>query len=168
MTNQNLTAQLHDSAAVKKAEAITHTIADRGLYIGLGTIFLVFGALKFSAYEAGAIAGLIANSPFVSFFQSFLSERALSGTIGTIELAVGALLFGRFISPKLSAIGAAGAIATFLLTFSFFFTTPGVFLPEEGALIISVLPGQFLVKDLGLLLASVVVLSESVRAIRQK
>mgnify|MGYP000167997647 CR=1 FL=1 len=63
-------------------------------------------------------------------------------------------------------IGAAGAIATFLVTLSFFVTTPGVFLPEHGTFAISVLPGQFLLKDLVLLAASVWAFTNARDAVR--
>lgn len=170
MSNSNIkpatTTKTNAPALQETLEQGIHAIADKGLYVGLGAVFLLFGAMKFTAYEAGAIAGLISNSPFVGFTQSFLGNGVISIAIGLVELTIGGLLFARFFSPKLSAIGAAGAAATFLLTFSFFFTTPGVFANEGGEFIISVLPGQFLFKDLGLLLASVVLLSESLKAAR--
>lgn len=129
-------------------------IADKGVYLALGIVFLWFGGMKFTAYEANAIQGLASNSPLTSFLYGFLSVQSVSNLIGTIELIIAALLFARLASPKLSAIGAAGATLTFIVTFSFFFSTPGVFLAEIGGPAISVLPGQFLLKDLALLAAS--------------
>jgi len=142
-------------------------IADKGLYVALGLVFAWFGAMKFSAYEAGAIEGLIANSPFVGFLLSIFSAQGASNLIGLVELIVAALLLARFVSPKFSALGAVGAIGTFLVTLSFFFSTPGVFQPDVGPLAISVLPGQFLLKDVVLLVASVWALNDSLRMIER-
>ena len=54
------------------------------------------------------------------------------------------------------------------MTFSFFLTTPGVVLPELGFPAISVLPGQFLLKDIGLLVLALGVVNESLTAIEAK
>jgi len=51
------------------------------------------------------------------------------------------------------------------LPFSFFFSTPGVFLADVGGLAISVLPGQFLLKDLALLVVAVWAVNDSVKAV---
>lgn len=122
------------------------------------------GAMKFTAYEAGAIKGLIANSPFMSWLLPAFGEQGASNLIGIIEIIVAVLLAGRLFSPKLSALGALGAIGTFALTLTFFFSTPGVFLTDVGGPAISVVPGQFLLKDLVLLAASLWALNESLTA----
>lgn len=143
-------------------------IADKGIYVALGIVFLWFGGMKFTAYEAGAIEGLVINSPLTSFLYGFLSLQGVSNLIGTTELIIALLLLARFVSPKLSLIGAAGAVATFIVTFSFFFSTPGVFLSEIGGAAISVLPGQFLLKDLALLAASLWAVNDSLTAIENR
>lgn len=135
-----------------------------GLYIALFIVFLWFGGMKFTAYEAGAIKGLIANSPFMSWLLPAFGEQGASNLIGIIEIIVAVLLAGRLFSPKLSALGALGAIGTFALTLTFFFSTPGVFLTDVGGPAISVVPGQFLLKDLVLLAASLWALNESLTA----
>lgn len=143
---------------------LIHPIAHKGMFVALAIVFLWFGGMKFTAYEAGAIEGLIANSPFISFLLGISSAQGASNLIGTVEIVIAILLAMRFINPKLSALGAAGAAATFLLTSSFFFTTPGVFHAETGGLAISVLPGQFLLKDIVLLMASLWALNDSLDA----
>lgn len=143
------------------------SLSDKGIFFSLMIVFLWFGGMKFTAYEAGAIEGLIANSPLVGFLQSFLSTQGVSNLIGTTELLIAVLLAFRFVVPAAAVIGAAGAIATFLVTLSFFVTTPGVFLPEHGPFAISVLPGQFLLKDLVLLAASVWAFTNALTASRQ-
>ncbi len=140
-------------------------IADKGAYVALGIVFLWFGGMKFTAYEAEAIQGLVANSPFTSFLYSVLSVPGVSILIGSVEIIIALLLLARFISPRLSVIGAAGAVATFIVTFSFFFSTPGVFLADVGGLAISVLPGQFLLKDLALLVVSLWAVHDSLTAV---
>ncbi|WP_371228832.1 DUF417 family protein [Roseovarius sp. 2305UL8-3] len=139
-------------------------VADKAIFVALPIVFLWFGAMKFTAYEAGAIEGLVANSPFLALLYNILSVQAVSNLIGTVELIIAALLALRFVAPKLAAIGAAGAVATFAVTFSFFLSTPGVFIPEHGTLAISVLPGQFLLKDIVLLAASIWALRDALRA----
>lgn len=139
-------------------------IATRGVFASLILVFLWFGAMKFTAYEAGAIRGLVENSPFLGWLYTFLSEGAVSRLIGLTELTIAGLLAARFFAPKYAVIGALGAIATFTVTFSFFLTTPGVFIPDTGPLAISVLPGQFLLKDIVLLFASVFALGNALSA----
>lgn len=139
-------------------------IATRGVYASLILVFLWFGAMKFTAYEAGAIRGLVENSPFLGWLYAFLSEGAVSRLIGITELAIAGLLAARFFAPRYAVIGALGAVATFTVTFSFFLTTPGVFIPDTGPLAISVVPGQFLLKDIVLLFASVFALGNALTA----
>ncbi len=128
--------------------------AEKGIFIALPIVFLWFGGMKFTAYEAAAIEGLVANSPFISFILNIFGAQGASNLIGVVELTIATLLALRFVAPKLAAIGAAGAAFTFLLTFSFFFSTPGVFLEGVAGPAISVLPGQFLLKDIVLFAAS--------------
>lgn len=154
--------------ATTAARTALAVIADKGIYLALGVVFLWFGGMKFTAYEAGAIEGLASNNPFTSFLYGFLSVQGVSNLIGTAELAIAALLFARFASPKLSLVGAVGAVATFIVTFSFFFSTPGVFLAEVGGPAISVLPGQFLLKDLALLAASLWAVNDSLTLIEKQ
>ena len=133
------------------------------IYFALGLIFLWFGGMKFTQYEAEAIHGLISNSPFLSWLSAVLSVTATAKLIGVVELIIAALLFARVSSPSLAKLGALGAIGTFVLTFSLFFSTPGVVL-DSGFPAISVVPGQFLLKDLGLLALSYLLYKESSQA----
>ena len=95
-----------------------------------------------------------------------MEPQAVSALIGVVELTIAALLAMRFVKPALAAIGATGAVITFALTSTFFLTTPGVFLPDVGSMAISVVPGQFLLKDPVLLLASLYALGDALRAAR--
>ena len=101
-----------------------NVIAAKGIFVALPIVFLWFGGMKFTAYEAGAIEGLIANSPFVSFILQLFGTQGTSNLIGTIELIIAGLLALRFVAPKFAAIGAAGATLTFLLTSASSFQRP--------------------------------------------
>jgi uncharacterized membrane protein YkgB len=116
-------------------------------------IFIWFGMQKFTPYAAESIAPLIKNSPFVGWLGVF-GERGEAKIIGTIELTTATVLIIGSMIPIASALGAAMACATFLLTTSFLFTTPGITQKSAtGFPIISTFLGQFLVKDIALLAA---------------
>lgn len=126
-------------------------------------VFLWFGAMKFTAYEALGIAPFIGHSPIVDWLGMF-GTQGQSYFIGTIELSTAlALILGAF-RPILSALGALMSVTTYLVTLTFLFTTPGVAEPTAGGFpAISAVPGQFLLKDVVLLAASLVLLFASVR-----
>src|SRR5260370_31208635 len=83
-----------------------------------------------------------------------LSPQYVSDLIGAIEIAVAALIALRPFSAKLSFIGSIGAIITFVLTVSFLFSTPGAFQFSHGVPLLGD-AGEFLIKDLVLLCASI-------------
>ncbi len=128
-------------------------------------IFLIFGLHKFSAYEANAIAGLALNSPFLSGLHGVLGVQGFSNLIGTTEITAAVLLAAGFYSARLGVIVGLLAVGTYLVTLSFLFTTPGVTEASMGGFpYLSVMPGQFLVKDLVLLAVSFWLLAASVQA----
>ncbi|MDQ2860319.1 MAG: YkgB family protein [Pseudomonadota bacterium] len=132
------------------------------LRYGLALIFLWFGCMKFTAYEATGIAPFIANSPLVGWWHVALGIQGASVMIGLIEIATAVLLALRPVAPLASVVGGAMAVVSFLITFSFFFTTPGVGQPLAGGFpAISSVPGQFLLKDIGLLGASIWLLGDA-------
>ena len=71
----------------------------------------------------------------------------------------------RSVSPKVSAVGSILAIGLFPTTLSFLFSTPG-WEPSLGFPALSAMPGQFLLKDVVYLGASVWLLGESLKAIQ--
>lgn len=119
------------------------------------------GAMKFTAYEAGAIQGLVASSPLTAWLYNVLSVQATSNLIGTIEIATAAALLLAPIHRNFAIVGSAAAAITFALTLSFLFTAPG----WEGSLggfpALSVVPGQFLLKDIVLLAVAVSLLGRA-------
>jgi reactive chlorine resistance protein C len=119
-------------------------------------IFLLFGALKFTAAEAAAVKPLISNSPFMSWMYLVLSDQGVSNVIGVSELATAVLLAVRPLSARAGLIGGTLAVVTFATTISFLFTTPGALSfmhPANG----------FLLKDVVYLGASVALAAEALR-----
>lgn len=149
---------------VERAQKIIAGAAPVALYGSLVIVFAWYGGMKFTAYEAEGIRPIIESSPLVGFLLLFGTQGA-SNAIGVVELAVAALLSARLISARFAAIGAVGAVVTFLLTLSFMFTTPGVLAAQVGPLALSAGLGLFLLKDLVLLAASLAVLGEALTAI---
>ncbi len=80
--------------------------------------------------------------------------------LGIYEIATGIMLALYRVVPRASVIGCAMAVFTFLITVTFFFSTPGVAAPV-GFPVISGAPGQFPLKDIGLLGISICLLGES-------
>lgn len=137
------------------------------LRYGLVIILLVVGALKFTAYEAEGIQGLVANSPLMSWMLSIMSVQGVSALIGVTEIVIALLIATRSFAPMVSAVGSILAIIIFLTTLSFVLTTPGVWQAGYGFPFPSPMPGQFLLKDLILLGASIWTAGEALRAARQ-
>lgn len=142
------------------------TIEDAGRGIvrwGLVLVVAWIGAMKFTAYEAMGISPLVAHSPLLGWTYDFLSIRTFSTVLGFVELSIASLMAMRSVSPKASAVGSLLAIGMFLTTLSFLFSTPG-WEPTLGFPALSAMPGQFLLKDVVLLGASVWSLGESLKA----
>ena len=131
---------------------------------GLVIILLSVGTLKFTAYEAEGIQGLVANSPLMSWAYNIFSVRSFAALLGIVEITLGILIAMRPFAPKISAIGSIGAIIMFLTTLSFVLTTPGVWQAGYGFPFPSPMPGQFLVKDIMLLGAAIWTAGEALRA----
>jgi len=82
--------------------------------------------------------------------------------LGVIELITAALLAAGAFSAIASVLGALMGVGTFLITWSFFFTTPGVVRWSLSADPIAWnLTGEFLFKDVVLLSVCVVLLAAS-------
>jgi len=134
------------------------------LRYGLVIVLVWIGMLKFTSYEAEGIRPLAEHSPFFSWTYGFLSTRSFSNILGVIEITTGILIALRPFSPKLSAIGSIGGIITFLITLTFMLSTPGVLQQGMSFPFISGSPGQFLIKDLVLLGASLWTAGEALAA----
>jgi reactive chlorine resistance protein C len=121
---------------------------------GLVITLLLIGVLKFTAGEAQGIQPLVANSPLMFWLYRIFSLQGVSNLIGAIEIVVALLIALRPLSARLSFIGSIGGIITFVLTVSFLFSTPGAFRFSHGFPLLGE-AGQFLIKDLVLLGASI-------------
>ena len=150
--------------------AAEHPAATVGRYLiryGLVIVIAWIGALKYTSYEATAIQPLIAHSPIFSWLYSAFSVRAFAAVLGTAEIIAALLIAARPLAPRISVIGSAMGVLLFLSTLSFLFTTPGVTAAAAGGFpVLSVLPGQFLLKDLVLAGASLWTLGDSLGAAR--
>ena len=127
------------------------TIGRLAVRYGLVVVLVAIGAMKFTAYEAEAISGLVRNSPLMAWTYDLFSVRVLAILVGTTELSIAVMIAVKPWFAKLSVVGSALAIGMFLTTLSFMASTPGVVEPSIGFPALSVMPGQFLVKDVALL-----------------
>ena len=119
-------------------------------------IFVSFGMQKFTLQSAQGIVQYISNSPFVSWLQIF-GLRGEAYFLGVSELGIAALLAAGAFSPVLSAVSSLMGVITFAITWSFFFTTPGVVKWSWSTDPIAWnLTGEFLFKDIVLLCVCVV------------
>jgi uncharacterized membrane protein YkgB len=119
-------------------------------------IFVSFGIQKFTLQSAQGIEPFISNSPFISWLSVF-GLRGEAYLLGVAELCIAALLAAGAFSPILSAIGSLMGVVTFAVTWSFFFTTPGVVKWSLSTDPIAWnLTGEFLFKDIVLLCVCVV------------
>lgn len=136
-----------------------------GVYVmryGLVAILILIGLAKFTSEEAMGIQPLVAHSPFISWMYSILSVSGVSRLIGIIEIVTALLLASYPFSRKLSLAGSLGAVLTFLLTTSFLFSTPGAVQFRAGVPALGP-TGQFLIKDLVLLGASIYLAGHTLR-----
>ncbi len=127
---------------------------------GLVATLLLIGVLKFTTGEAQGIQPLVASSPLMFWLYKVFSLQAVSNLIGMIEIAAAVLIALRPFSARLSFVGSIGAIITFVLTVSFLFSTPGAFQFSHGVPLLGD-AGQFLIKDVVLLGASIFTAAEA-------
>ena len=124
-------------------------------------IFVSFGIQKFTPQSAHGIVLYISNSPLVSWLSVF-GVRGEADLLGITELTIAVLLaLGSFI-PALSALGSLMGVGSFIITWSFFFSTPGVVKWSVSTDPIAWnLTGEFLYKDIVLLCVCLVLLLAS-------
>lgn len=156
-------------AQTGRAAAVGNNAADvskAGRYVTLYGLVLVFGwigAMKFTAYEAAAIEGLIASSPLLSWLYAVFDQRGAANLIGVVEITAAALLAVRPWSAVAGAVGAVLVAATTAVTLTFLLTAPGWEASLGGFPALSVVPGQFLIKDVVLLGAALWILGDTLR-----
>ena len=135
---------------------------------GLVIVLLWIGGMKFTAYEAGGIKPMAANSPLMGWAYKIMSDQSFSSLLGVVEITTGLLIALRPAWPMGSAIGSGLAAGTFLTTLTFLFSTPGWEPSLGGFPALSAMPGQFLLKDLVLLGAAIFTAGEALGAVRSR
>jgi len=136
------------------------------LRYGLVLVIVWIGFRKFTAYEAAGIQPLVSHSPLMSWVYAIFSERAFSALLGIVEVAVATMIALRPVSAKVAAIGSGLAALMFLTTLSFLISTPGWEPSLGGFPALSVVPGQFVIKDIVLLAAALWSLGEALPKVR--
>jgi reactive chlorine resistance protein C len=149
-----------------------HPVAKAGRLVvryALVVVIAWIGALKYTSYEAKGLQPLIRNSPLLSWVYNIFSVTTFAALLGTFEIIAALLIALWPLWPRISALGSAMAVLLFLGTLSFLFTTPGVTVAAAGGFpVLSVLPGQFLLKDLVLIGASLWTLGDSLGTARSR
>src|SRR3954452_25309320 len=124
-------------------------------------IFVSFDMQKFTPQSAQGIVQFISNSPFISWLSIF-GFRGEAYFLGVVEFIIAGLLAAGAFNPILSAIGSLMGVATFAVTWSFFFTTPGVVRWSLSTDPMAWnLTGEFIFKDIVLLCVCVVLFRAS-------
>lgn len=139
------------------------------IIVALTVVFLWFGCLKFTAYEATGVSGFIMNNPLIAWLNGAFGVSGAAKFLGVFEILTGLLIAGRFVSVRLGLIGGAMGMLTFFVTLVCLFTTPGVVQPGfDTPLALSAAPGQFLLKDIVLFAACMWVAGTSLSALRAR
>jgi reactive chlorine resistance protein C len=133
---------------------------------GLVVVIAWFGVLKFMDYEAKGIVPLVSESPLMNWLYGIFSVTTFSALLGAFELAAAALLAVKPWWPRVSILGSVLAIALFVATISFLFSTPGVTEATAGGFPALSVSGEFLIKDIALLGIAAWTLSDALRATR--
>ena len=154
------------SNIVQSADHIITAVGTAIVRYGLVVVIAWIGLMKFTGSEAMRIHPFISHSPFMSWLNGILSIRAQSDVIGTIEILAAVLIVLNVVSPRLGAVGGALGTLLFVITLSFLFTAPGIGDTAAGGFPALSRVGEFLIKDIVLLGASILALGQSLTAIR--
>jgi len=147
----------------------TEVAGQQFIRYGLVLVLVWMGLLKFTAFEAAAIQPMINSHSLLVWLYSVFSIQATSNLIGSIEVLAGTLLALRIWSPLAGVAGAALAIGTFAITLSFMLTIPPVWEASAGGFpYLSVMPGQFLIKDVLFLAAAIWAFGNALKDVRAK
>ena len=137
--------QLQNLAAWLKKLNLPFVIISAGVCLVLFWI----GLKKFTPSEAQGIYPFIINSPFVSWTYYALGKQGASDFIGIFEwLTATCLVLGNF-RPAIGMVGSIFGMLIFLLTTTFFITTPNMVATVDN--IWGPTPtGEFILKDITL------------------
>jgi uncharacterized membrane protein YkgB len=163
----------------------------KAVRLGIVVVFLWIGGLKFFTYEADGIVPFVANSPFMSFFYNHPDDyRAhvnkegeriaanhawheanntygFSRGLGVFLVTVAVLVALHRVAPLASMVGSGLVAVMSVGTLSFLATTPESWVPPLGDAQWG-FPylsgrGRLVIKDLVILGAALVTMSESAR-----
>ena len=147
--------------------ASTEAAGQQLIRYGLVVVLVWMGLLKFTAFEAAAIEPMINSQPLLVWLYGVFSVQGASMLIGSIEILAGTLLALRAWSPVAGTAGGALAIGTFAITLSFMLTIPPVWEASAGGFpYLSVMPGQFLIKDVLFLAAAIWAFGHALKDVR--
>jgi uncharacterized membrane protein YkgB len=131
-------------------------------------IFLFFGYQKWFEYEAQVLIPYISNGPLIWWMYPAFGIRGASWFLGVAEWAFGALLFAGFWDKRLSILGAAGSVVTFVMTVTIIPFMPNGWAASAGGFPAMTGDIPFLMKDVVLLAASIYLLKQDVERIGQR
>lgn len=131
-------------------------------------IFLFFGYQKWFKYEAQVLIPYISNGPLIWWMYPAFGVRGASWFLGVAEWTFGALLFAGFWDKRLSILGAAGSVVTFVMTVTIIPFMPNGWAASAGGFPAMTGNIPFLMKDVVLLAASIYLLKQDVERIGQR
>jgi uncharacterized membrane protein YkgB len=131
-------------------------------------IFLFFGYQKWFEYEAQVLIPYISNGPLIWWMYPAFGVRGASWFLGVAEWTFGALLFAGFWDKRLSILGAAGSVVTFVMTVTIIPFMPNGWAASAGGFPAMTGNIPFLMKDVVLLAASIYLLKQDVERIGQR
>jgi uncharacterized membrane protein YkgB len=137
------------------------------LRLGLALNLVAIGRLKFEDYEVENIRPLVTSHPMFVRPVSKFGEKKLARLIGVTEIVIGSLIAAKPLAPRASAVGSWAAAGMFATTLSFLITTREAWQERRPEPKLSP-TGQFLVKDIVLLGASLLTAGESLRDRRRR
>ncbi|MCC8170943.1 MAG: YkgB family protein [Parabacteroides sp.] len=110
-------------------------LARAGYYLSLSGVVLIMvwiGIFKFTPTEAASIKPLVENHFLLSWLYAVWNVQQVSNLFGVIEIITGLLLLSSLKFDVLRPLAALCLIATFMITISFLFTTPGMWNSVDG------------------------------------
>ena len=117
-------------------------------------MFFFFGYQKWWDYEAQTLIPYISNGPLISWLYPVFGIHGASYFLGVAEWSFGALLLLGFWSKKLSLVGSAGSVVTFICTVTIIPFMPGGWAASAGGFPAMIGNVAFLMKDVVLLAVS--------------
>ena len=136
--------------------------ADKVILAGLLLVLGWIGAMKFTGPEADGVWPLLTSSPVFNWWLPVnFAKQGASNVIGVIELVTVLLLTAQFWNTRLFRLGLLLAAGTFVVTLSFMVSYAPSWQTNMGGFPYLSSAGHFLLKDLPLLAATLLLASRS-------